>query len=131
MLKWFRTTMNSIRCLAAVVTVAFSLVSVAQLAPLPASTSAFVAPASLQYRSAFEGYRAYQEPTARSWREVNEEAALLGGHAGQLKPAGTSAVQVTRPDATGATGGNPPAALPAATVKPTKPASAAQEGHGK
>ena len=124
--------MNSIRCLAAVGTVAFSLVAFAQQAPLPAGTSAAVVPAGLQYRSAFEGYRAYQEPTARSWREVNEEAASLGGHAGQLKPAGTStAPQVTKPEATGATGGAPPAGPPAAAAKPTKPANAAHEGHGK
>jgi hypothetical protein len=124
--------MNSIRCLAAVGTVAFSLVAFAQQAPLPAGTSASVAPARLQYRSAFEGYRAYQEPTPRSWREVNEEVAALAGHAGHLKPAGTStAPQVTKPDATGATGDAAPAALPAAVAKPTKPASAASEGNGK
>ena len=124
--------MNSTRCLAAVGMTAFSLVAFAQQAPLPAGTSASVAPARLQYRSAFEGYRAYQEPTARSWREVNEEAASLGGHAGHLKPAGTStAPQVAKPEATGATGGAPPAAPPAEGAKPTKPASRASEGHGK
>ena len=52
--------MNSIRFLAAVGSVAFSLVAFAQQAPLPAGTSAAVVPAGLHYRSAFEGYRAYQ-----------------------------------------------------------------------
>ena len=130
MLKWFRITMNSIRCLAATGAVAFTLVASAQQAPLPQGTSASVAPAPLQYRSAFEGYRAYQEPTARSWREVNEEAASLGGHVGHLKPADTStAPRLTKPEATGAAGGAPPAAAPASAA--TKPASAAHEGHGK
>jgi hypothetical protein len=124
--------MNSIRCLAAVGTVAFSLVAFAQQAPLPAGTSASVAPPRLVYRSAFEGYRAYREPTPRSWREVNEGVAALAGHAGHLKPAGTSnAPHATRPDATGATGDAPAAALPASVAKPTEPAKAAPEGNGK
>ena len=63
------------------------LVAFAQQAQLPAGTSASVATAPLEYRSAFDGYRAYQDPTARSWREVNEEAASLGGTQGIIKPA--------------------------------------------
>jgi len=38
-----------------------------------------------KYRSAFEGYRPYEEGKQRSWREANEEAGALGGHMGQLR----------------------------------------------
>lgn len=69
--------MNSIRCLAVVSSVALSLVAFAQ-EPLPNGTSAAAASTCLQYRSAFERYRASQEPRARSWREANEKAASLG-----------------------------------------------------
>lgn len=39
----------------------------------------------LRYESAFEGFRPFQEQELASWREVNEEAARVGGHAGVLK----------------------------------------------
>ncbi len=34
---------------------------------------------SLSYRSAFEGYRAYDEPQLSSWREANELVGRIGG----------------------------------------------------
>ena len=39
------------------------------------------------YRSAFKGYVAYREEALRSWREVNDEAGRVGGHAGVLSEA--------------------------------------------
>ncbi len=42
------------------------------------------------YRSAFAGYRPYGEEDPSRWREANDEAGRLGGHAGHAKPAGKS-----------------------------------------
>jgi hypothetical protein len=39
----------------------------------------------LTYRSAFDEYRPYREQELASWREVNEEVARVGGHAGVVK----------------------------------------------
>ena len=39
------------------------------------------------YRSAFEDYRPYREQGLAPWREVNEEVARVGGHAGVMKGA--------------------------------------------
>lgn len=43
--------------------------------PVPAAT----------YRSVFEDYRPYREQDVASWREVNDQVARVGGHAGVLK----------------------------------------------
>lgn len=37
---------------------------------------------AVQYRSAFEGYRAFVEPEVGDWRRANEEVGKAGGHAG-------------------------------------------------
>ena len=37
------------------------------------------------YRSVFEDYRPYREQELAPWRQVNEEVARAGGHAGVLK----------------------------------------------
>lgn len=40
------------------------------------------------YQSAFAGYHPYREsetPPQQSWRALNEQAAHIGGHAGQIK----------------------------------------------
>ena len=119
-------------------TVLASVFAFAQ-APLTSDTSATVSPARLEYRSAFEGYRAYREAEARSWQESNEEAAALRGHVGQIKPA-TTAPGVSKPDTTGeaATAPAAPAPISGATNSQgpsappaTKPASPGHEGHGK
>ena len=93
-------------------------------APSPSMASEPSSSARLEYRSAFEGYRAYQEPEARSWRASNEEAAALGGHAGHLKSPMKSTV--------------PPASKPEATTQPgdsasqpMTPAAPGHQGHGK
>lgn len=44
--------------------------------------------AQLSYQSAFAGYRPFREsevPAQASWRAINEQAAQVGGHAGQIK----------------------------------------------
>ena len=63
----------------------------------------------LAYRSAWSGYRAWQEPEAPSWRAVNERVAAVGGWRAYLK-------QVREAQAA------PPATAPAApTGAPAKP----------
>ncbi len=37
---------------------------------------------ALEYRSAFEAYRAFKEEELRDWRKANEEVGAAGGHAG-------------------------------------------------
>ena len=93
-------------------------------APSPSSASVRPSSAQLEYRSAFEDYRAYREPEARSWRASNDEAAALGGHAGHLKPSMKSAApQAPRPEA----------AIPpgVSATPPMTPAVPGHQGHGK
>lgn len=49
----------------------------------PADPKAAVPPHSA-YRSAFKDYRPYVEPEIGRWRDVNNDMARLGGHAGQM-----------------------------------------------
>ena len=59
-------------------------------AKVPAAQPDVPVPA-VKYRSAFEDYRPYREQEIATWREVNDEVARIGGHAGVLKkpkPAG-------------------------------------------
>ena len=51
--------------------------------PDPADPSA-KAPAQA-YRSAFEGYRNFEEPKPTVWRDANDAAARVGGHPGTLR----------------------------------------------
>ena len=71
------------------------------------------APAPSPYRSAFAGYRAWQEPAPMDWREANETAGALGGHMGHVRSRSSSA------------GSAPPAASPRpdAASAPAKPAA--------
>jgi hypothetical protein len=74
----------------------------------------------LEYRSAFAGYRSFEEPEGRNWRDANEEARMLGGHVGQLKSA--PPMQPRGQDT----------ARPAPQTTPAKPKSAeGHQGHGK
>ena len=56
--------------------------------PLDANSGAD--PKSMTYRSAFEGYRAQAETKVGDWRELNEEVARVGGHAGVMRGAGST-----------------------------------------
>jgi len=89
---------------------AASAASAQSAAPADAARGA----APIPYRSAFAGYRAWQEPAPMNWREANETAGALGGHMGHVRGRASSA------------GSAPPAAPPrqdAASV-PAKPAAA-------
>jgi len=77
----------------------------------PADTARVATP--IPYRSAFAGYRAWQEPAPMNWREANEAAGALGGHMGHVRGGSSSA------------GNAPPAAPPRqdAASSPAKPAA--------
>lgn len=72
-------------------------------APHPADPHVRVPP--VQYRSAFEGYRAFSDPELRDWRTANEEVGAAGGHAGHRSGQGagqqTSKPQPGKPDSSG------------------------------
>ena len=55
----------------------------------PADAARAAAP--IPYRSAFAGYRAWQEPAPMNWREANETAGALGGHMGHVRGRSPSA----------------------------------------
>ena len=77
---------------------------------------------TLSYDSAYADYRPYREETKASWRQANDDAARVGGHAG-IFAGGT-------PHAHGATQapGTPAAAPPAGSAAPDTP-PAAHRGH--
>jgi len=54
--------------------------------PLPSDPAAAVPPA--RYESAFGAYVPHSEPKIAPWRNVNDEAARIGGHAGVLRQSG-------------------------------------------
>jgi hypothetical protein len=39
----------------------------------------------VEYRSAFEGYRAFKDEELADWRNANEDVGAAGGHAGQRR----------------------------------------------
>ena len=55
--------------------------------PLPAQDAEAGTPVT-EYRSAFEGYRAFARQSLAPWREANEEVRSAGGHVGILKSHG-------------------------------------------
>jgi hypothetical protein len=50
----------------------------------------------LEFRSAFEGYRAHAEPGLRDWRKSNDEVGAAGGHAGH-RPGRGSGTETSKP----------------------------------
>ncbi len=67
----------------------FRLLSVAALSAAAAGASAQPAGSAttpdIEYRSAFDSYKAWNAQSPRNWREVNEEVERLGGHMGHLR----------------------------------------------
>ena len=78
------------------------------------------------YRSAFETYVPYREPSIAPWREVNEDVARTGGHAGIFRPAGHSAKERPTP-AQSASGETAASATEAAGRPPVRGAPGAPE----
>lgn len=56
----------------------------AEAAP-PAADPARVPRTPPAHVSAFDGYRAWREPTLVPWKRANDEVGRLGGHAGHLR----------------------------------------------
>lgn len=79
----------------------------------------------LAYDSAFEGYRSYREPEPRAWRDANDEARMLGGHVGQLKPSPPASAP-REP-----TGSIPPQPHPDGSAPAKVAPHAGHAGHGK
>lgn len=77
--------------------------------PLPSDPAAAVPPAG--YESAFGDYAPHREPEIASWRDLNDEAARIGGHIGSLRQSGVH-------------GGKPSAgsASPSTAPSPARPA---------
>lgn len=85
--------------------------------PLPSDPTIAVHPA--KYESAFGGYVPYSEQKVAPWKEINDEAARIGGHAGSIGQSGSP----------GAVHGGKP---PAGSASPAAPSTArpAMSGHG-
>lgn len=81
---------------------------------LPSDPAAAVPPA--RYESAFGAYVPHSEPKIASWRNVNDEAARIGGHTGSLRQSGVD-------------GGKPRAESASPSTAPS-PARPAMPGHG-
>ena len=117
----------------------FPLTARAQSSPQQDAT------ASQPYRSAFEGYRPFNEAKVGNWRELNDEVSRVGGHAGAMKAATGEAPRASGDGSTsgghvghGASGGAPasPSTDPAAVragVAPTPPSGGTDPhaDHGK
>lgn len=64
----------------------FFIAAVMTAASATAAAQGSSAPApTIEYRSAFEGYRGWSTQPPRDWRQVNDEVERLGGHAGHLR----------------------------------------------
>lgn len=63
--------------------------------PNPADPAVRVPPVT--YESAFAGYVSYREQDVAPWRDVNDEVARTGGHAGIFKAAGQSGHAPAKP----------------------------------
>ncbi len=74
----------------------------------PTYPRAAVAPP--QYQSAFTDYQSFRDEKLASWREINDEAARVGGHLG-IFMGGAHAGHVT-PAAPATTAQQPPQAMP-------------------
>lgn len=83
--------------------------STAVLAQTPAAPAPPSTRLSLQYQSAFAGYRAYVDVEPIPWKRANDDAAAIGGPMGQMAR-DTNPAAVARPGAaTGATSNPGPA----------------------
>jgi hypothetical protein len=65
-------------------------IAVAQNAPRPDPTDPKIASPMPDPRSAYADYRAFADEPLAPWREVNDDVARIGGHAGALKGDATS-----------------------------------------
>jgi hypothetical protein len=126
-------------CIALAVFGALALDAAAQHAPAGATHPGNPAarPGVTNYQSPFRTYVPYREPALVPWRELNDEVARAGGHAGIFRPSAQSdaASAAPAPSGQGAIdshrhpGGHAPAKLPEPpAAAPRKPAGA-HAGH--
>ena len=66
-------------------TLALASVSALAQAQNPAAQAESAIPRLPRYESAFSGYRPYADEKRASWRDVNDTAAILGGHNAQRR----------------------------------------------
>jgi hypothetical protein len=66
----------------------------ARIPASPGDAKAKVAP--VEYRSAFEGYRAFADQELQDWRRANDEVGAAGGHMGH-KPGQGAGQQTSKP----------------------------------
>lgn len=91
----------------------------------PVPTDPAVPVPAMKYDSAFAGYRAYRGQSILPWRDVNDDVARAGGHAGIFRDHGTHAP--AKP-ATPPTPGT--AVKPDSTPSPEAAEKPAAQGHG-
>ena len=90
----------------------------------PALDPSAAAPA-VTYKSAFEGYQAFQEQAPKDWRALNAEVGAVGGHVGIMGGAGGHAGHGA---STQPSGGKPPAVTTEGGQPPMRSAPKAPAG---
>lgn len=83
---------------------AAALAAAQQSRPDPRDPKAAVP--AVEYRSALETYRRYSEPEVSGWREMNEEARRIGGHAGIVREQPQAAKPEAKPASEAGHGGH-------------------------
>ena len=92
----------------AVTAVAMPAAPAQQQAGRPVSTDPEAIVPPTRYESAFGDYVPYSEPKIAPWRDINDEAARIGGHAGAMGQSGVpgetrESIPVTAPAAPSST----------------------------
>ncbi len=90
------THMGFVTLFSALVTL--SMISIHAKGNSDPANPAAPAPA-IHYQSAFTGYQPYSEEKISSWREVNDQVTIVGGHVGALKNNNDATSQPSAPDA--------------------------------
>ncbi len=91
-------------------------VAAQQLATRAAPTDPAAPVPPVRYESAFAGYAPFRDQAVAPWRELNEEAARIGGHIGIMRGGGHGADQPAS--------GKPPDAAPPQRSAPKGPDTA-------
>ena len=73
-----------LRTICSLLAAMFAVSATAQQASRPDPADPKAPSAGRTHESAFKDYRPYADPAVGRWREANEQAGRLGGHAGHL-----------------------------------------------
>jgi len=127
-------TSNFRTAVSATLLVASTVIACAQPAsPVSAAPPASAASTSgTGYRSAFEGYRSFQDQPVQSWRQANDLVGQIGGwqayaREGQGGPPADSAPGASAPASARSMSGMPGMRMPSPSA-PTAPSRAASQG---